>query len=539
VNGWRVIDGDCVEAMRAMPEASVDAVVCDPPYGLEFMGVAWDSLGKGGPRTDAAFDVPGSREHPRTASAQQRVRSKGNRRMQAWHEAWAREALRVLKPGAWLVAAGGSRTYHRLTCAIEDAGFEIRDEVLSVFETTEAGRQFLASLSPAQLKALDALGGGPLAWLYGSGFPKSLDAERTVAVATCPLPGRHFARTLPTEQLPGDHVCPVTPESEPWSGFGSALKPAHEPIVLARKPLAGNVAGNVLAHGTGALNVDGCRIGTGKEIPASPSGVGSYGGNPNGQTAAHGGMDPNVGRWPANVVLDPEAAAMLDEQTGELHSQDPATRRAGERNGGLFGMAESAGAAYADTGGASRFFYVAKASSAERNAGLDGFEAGTRPLGLSQWDKQTNGSGERMGPSAPQRNTHPTVKPIRLMRWLVRLVTPPLVWSCPTCDNMAHGTSTTPPGGGQRTCAECGSALVERSGVVLDPFAGSGTTGIAAVLEGFGFVGIEREAEHVTIARARIEWWSQFPVGTATDAALGAGATRDGLTGSGQLDMFG
>lgn len=316
---WRVIYADCIEAMRAMDEASIDAIVCDPPYELGFMGKAWDSSG-------VAYQ-------PRTWEA----------------------ALRVLKPGGHLLAFGGTRTYHRLACAVEDAGFEIRDCI---------------------------------AWLYGSGFPKSHNGE--------------------------------------WGG--TALKPAHEPIVVARKPLVGTVAANVLKHGTGGLNIDGCRI-EGPKAGGSGGAPLKFGGEnhrPFHDTAEPREFDTSQGRWPANVVLDPEAAAMLDEQSGERPGSD------GQ--------------------GASRFFYCAKASRGERNAGLDGFE-------------------ER----AALRNVHPTVKPIDLMRWLVRLVTPP-------------------------------------GGTVLDPFTGSGTTGCAAVLEGFDFIGIEREGEYVEIARARIRHWNAQPV---------------------------
>lgn len=296
---WRIRHGDCIAVMGKMAPASVDAIITDPPYGLGFMGQQWDALPPGLP--------------------------------------WARECLRVLKPGGHLLAFGGTRTYHRLAVAIEDAGFEMRD---------------------------------CLAWLYGSGFPKSKNLDGV------------------------------------WQDWGTALKPAFEPIVLARKPLTGTVAETVFQHGTGALNVGECRTGP--------------------------------GRWPANVLLDEEAAAMLDEQTGELPSQE--TRTDSSRGGrkGMFGVA-SGGARreyLGQSGGASRFLYVAKASTEERNRGTVG-------------------------------NTHPTVKPVELMRWLCRLITPP-------------------------------------GGLVLDPFVGSGSTGIAALRESFSFVGIDNEPEYVAIARARI-----------------------------------
>ena len=321
----RLLTGDCRELMAAMPTASVDAIVTDPPYGLAFMGKGWDHA------------VPGV-------------------------EFWT-EALRVAKPGAHLLAFGGTRTFHRLACAIEDAGWEIRD---------------------------------CLSWLYGSGFPKS--------------------------------------HNGPWGG--TALKPAWEPIIMARKPLAGTVAATVAAHGTGGLNIDGCRIGTDEDRTrprgSFPHSDDAWGNGRLAFTESH-----PAGRWPANVALDEDAAAMLDEQTGEIRTQrieKPSDCAETGEWGTLQGRRGARG--YSDTGGASRFFYCAKASRSEREAGTDG-------------------------------NGHPTVKPVALMRWLVRLVTPV-------------------------------------DGVVLDPFTGSGTTGVAAVQEGRRFIGCEREAEYVEIARRRI-----------------------------------
>lgn len=407
---WEVRQGDCIEQMRGFEADSIDAIVTDPPYALNFMGKAWDTAG-------VAFD-------PAT---------------------WT-EALRVLKPGGHLLAFGGTRTYHRLTCAIEDAGFEVRD---------------------------------CLAWLCGSGFPKSLDVSKAIdkaagAEGTYGEPksaahagwverGRmrggegHEGYQRPWMQDEGavDRAAPryepATDDARAFAGWGTALKPAFEPVVLARKPLTGTVAGNVLAHGTGALNVDGCRI-------AGPKGDGNWKGRTDRKrgedfTGFEGGWNDETpgeqnasGRWPANVILNPEAARLLDQQA-------PNTGGGGFCGGGI-----GNGAIYGDpgsgqtrrtgrvdpNGGASRFFYVAKASSGERNAGL------------------------------ADRNPHPTVKPIELMRWLVRLITPP-------------------------------------GGTVLDPFCGSGSTGCAAVLEDFDFVGIEREAEYVEVAEARIAHWAAQP----------------------------
>jgi len=473
---WQIIEGDCVEQMQAMPECSVDAVVCDPPYMLGFMGKAWDTL------------TPGQIQHG--------------------HDRWSAEALRVLKPGGHLLAFGGTRTYHRLACAVEDAGFEIRDTI---------------------------------AWMYGSGFPKSLDVSKAIdgaAGATREVVGRkadprYLSPSTPSSGSPMGNIsprangaanyeragfvtAPTTPDAERWQGWGTALKPAHEPIVVARKPLSGTVAANVLAHGTGALNVDGCRIGfAGADDERESKGKNRHGdfGTEHGGNAVYGdysrdeprsNYDP-PGRWPANVVMDPESARLLDEQTGELHTHSTGNGSPADYgNGGMFGIGAGPDRRYgSDSGGASRFFYCAKTSSAERNAGLDGFEEREQPAAWGDIGpvdgnprKPDNGHVQRV------RNPHPTVKPIQLMRWLVRLVTPP-------------------------------------GGIVLDPFAGSGTTGCAAMLEGVRFVGLEREPEYAAIARARIAWWAEHPDGMQLVERLEAERERKAIADSGQLGLFG
>lgn len=396
--------GDCIEVMRTLPDNSVDAIVTDPPYGLGFMGKAWD-------------DLPPGKE-------------------------WAEECLRVLKPGGHLLAFGGSRTWHRLAVAVEDAGFEIRDGIM---------------------------------WLYGSGFPKSLDVSKAIDKAAgaereVAGPNPYFARGtarapeavttgasnggaqggLNHKHNPEFLTAPGTDEARTWSGWGTALKPAYEPCVVARKPLdkslGGTVAANVLGHGTGALNIDGCRIGTeggttGAFDGKQSSGVfagndGRIGGTPTG-----GVVDIGKGRWPANVILDADAAAALDEQSGILTSGggNKANRKP-TCSTQVPPTADLGIVHHPDSGGASRFFYVAKAPKRERPVVVH--EDGTR-------------------------TAHPTVKPVTLMRHLVRLVTPP-------------------------------------GGTVLEPFAGSGATVEAALLEGFDCIAIEREAEYLPLIEQRI-----------------------------------
>jgi DNA modification methylase len=418
--------GDCVEGMAALEADSIDAIVTDPPYGIGFMGKEWDGAAI---RAAAARDAatrrslgpasasrPG-RTEPRTSSAFGDAAHyagpvAGGRAFQEWCEAWAREALRVLEPGGHLIAFGGTRTYHRLACAIEDAGFEIRDQIQ---------------------------------WLYGSGFPKS-------------------------RNLDGD-----------WEGWGTALKPAHEPIAMARKPFAGTVAGNMDEHGTGAVNVAGCRIEHADAADLATSQAKNPGRDDLVTSDVYGAGRPqqrvNVeGRWPANVVLDEEAAAMLDEQSGTRARGNHPAMRSGREDEKVYGSGWSSGTngdrRSTEAGGASRFFYCAKAGRSERNAGLEGFE--TKPL-LWSSGEQSPGTFQAEGTERAAKNPHPTVKPIALMRWLCRLVTPP-------------------------------------GGTVLDPFTGSGTTGCAAALEDFEFVGFEREAEYVAIAEARIAHWRAQPV---------------------------
>lgn len=447
VRGIRLHHGDCLRVMATLPPDSVDAVVTDPPYGLGFMGKEWDSPAamKGqmatGKEQRGIYAYGGTHDRG--------YHDHDSHKFQQWSTAWAAECLRVLKPGGHLLSFGGTRTWHRLAAAIEDAGFEIRDSI---------------------------------AWLYGSGFPKSRDiskdmdkmagAEREVLST-----GRPVKRMIPgaDQNATGSWIkdngrefvptttAPATADATRWSGWGTALKPAFEPIIVARKPLIGTVAVNVLTHGTGALNIDGTRI-AGAEDEVNPSIARRKGatnhldGQRAGAAAEHNASGrvvsrttperfaedhpgESLGRWPANVILDESQAQVLDLQapkTGAAgRASGPTLTGRSERGSmaGHFNGTDRIAPFHADTGGASRFFYVAKASKSERPS--------------------VDGTG------------HPTVKPLALMRWLVRLVTPP-------------------------------------DGTVLDPFVGSGTTVEAAMLEGFRAIGIEREATYLPMVEQRI-----------------------------------
>lgn len=407
--------GDCLDVLQNLPAGSIDAVVTDPPYGLEFMGRKWDgdagfleSLSATGRGARVATERAGELTErgsghstsagPYLAAGVDSVRVAG-RPFQDWCHAWATECLRVLKPGGMMLSFGGTRTWHRLACAIEDAGFEIRDSI---------------------------------AWLYGSGFPKSLDVSKAIDKAAGAE--RDLGVGLVERR-------PATDAARTWQGWGTALKPAFEPIVVARKPLAGTVATNVIEHGTGALNIDDCRTNPGEAVPGGGGFKGGAASRHEGWTRpSHAGgystENHNLGRWPTNVVLDDTQADELDGQSGVSTSRVGKPR--GSDAGDGWGMTAT-GAEYADAGGASRFFptfrYEAKASRSER--------------------PRVNGTA------------HPTVKPIDLMRWLVRLVTPP-------------------------------------GGTVLEPFAGSGTTVEACIIEGFRCIAIERETDYLPLIEQRI-----------------------------------
>ena len=386
--------GDCLEVMKDLHDNSVDAIVTDPPYGINFMAKKWD------------YAIPS---------------------IKVWQE-----AIRVLKPGGHMLCACGTRTQHRMACNIEDAGFEIRDCIF---------------------------------WHYGSGFPKSLDigkaidkaagAEREVTgTKSASIQGNPFEESYPEESKQVDITAPATPEAQQWDGWGTALKPSTEIFTLARKPLSEKtVAANVLKWGTGGINIDECRVPTkhddavAMERCNSPgSGRMQPGGGLNGsstfrRSTGTGEMDTTKGRFPANLIHD-----------------------GSEEVAGLFPVSKA------------RFFYAAKASKSERNAGLENMpdaekytaKAGTFGVHDCFSGKSGDDAWKAKHPDLPKKNNHPTVKPVALMEYLCTLITPP-------------------------------------NGTVLDPFMGSGTTGVACVKTNRNFIGIELDENYFQIAKKRIE----------------------------------
>lgn len=452
--------GDCLDMLRAddygydwnlgyrsarmFPDNSVDAVITDPPYGIAFMGKAWDQPGEFGSQRKNGTPAVGRRERP-NRDANSGAMEAGRHDLspaamlnfQRWCTAWSIECLRILKPGGHLLAFGGSRTWHRLAAAIEDAGFEIRDSI---------------------------------AWLYGSGFPKSLDVSKAIdkaagaereVIGTGAAFGagsrgnrtrvEHGYRQTEVNPEGGVHAItsPATAAAAQWAGWGTALKPSFEPIVIGRKPLAGTVSANVLEYGTGALNIDGCRIeARDDQLAAKYASVQNAGARENSiygtdNRSREGSAPHDAGRWPTNVVLDEDQAAALDQQSGVSTSRSGYGVQRFGRSAGIMGnvgaLRDGRTEGHNDSGGASRFFpvfrYEAKAPTSERPS-VDGV-------------------------------AHPTVKPLELMRWLVRLVTPV-------------------------------------GAVVLEPFAGSGTTAEACVLEDRQCIAIEREAEYLPLIVSRL-----------------------------------
>lgn len=400
--------GSNLDVLPTLPDNSVDAIVTDPPYELGFMGKSWDSTG-------IAYNV----------------------------DLW-RQCLRVLKPGGHLLAFSGSRTYHRMTCAIEDAGFEVRDQIM---------------------------------WVYGSGFPKSLNVAKAIdAQVRC---GGSSSRKLrQTEQETGGDSYQLsgvnngilgekkvferkvwkatTDEAKKWVGWGTALKPAHEPICVARKPLDGTVAINVLKWETGALNINQSRV----CVECKNDDANEF------LDVCIDCAEEQLGRWPANLIHD-GSQEVLDLFPTEAGAASPKrSGHSGDSKNGIYGdYAQSGddGATFrGDKGSAARFFYCAKASKKDRDDGCEAFELKARKT-------LSNGIGLQPNQDIQNnRNNHPTVKPTNLMAYLCRLVTAP-------------------------------------GGTILDPFTGSGSTGRGAVSQGFNFIGIELSPDYAAIAEARIK----------------------------------
>lgn len=410
----KIINSECLEYLKTLPDNSIDSIITDPPYGLSFMNKKWD------------YDIP---------------------KIEVW-----KECLRVAKPGCIILCFGGSRTFHRIAISIEDAGWEIRDTIM---------------------------------WLYGSGFPKSYDISKGIdkklgaereRVGGCDSGG--FANVMKNNEEQGyrpdnyyedgnNHISndAITEEAKLWNGWKTALKPAFEPIIVAMKPVEESFANNALMHGVAGLNIAECGIPTmqsenlGRDNSKCDKDEFLKGKKRIDQSKPNG-----TDRYPANIILDEEAAQMLDEQTGILNS--------GKSNGGAI-IGESSNGVIKemrrgklisrnDHGGASRFFYCAKASKSERNNGLENEET-----------KETHRYGAGIGATHEkpciEKNNHPTVKPLALMEYLCKL-------------------TKTPTGG-----------------IVLDPFMGSGTTMIACVNAGRDGLGIELNAEYVNIAEKRIQ----------------------------------
>ncbi len=579
----KILHGDCIEEMKKLEENSVDAIITDPPYGIGFMGKEWDNFKpnhiKEALEKDGRSQTRIASTRASTAAGTYDLSRRGMLGFQRWFTQVSKECLRVLKPGGFLLSFGGTRTYHRMTCGIEDAGFEIRDTIM---------------------------------WLYASGFPKSLNVKKQLEKVykggntsiehdgkqetkhnMRQMSEEDISKTLPNKEAEGKvlqselseqsshktmqgkesqegdegkkessmegrsnllqdkgklqrcEVCkmskevscyvskgwlyhgtqinngkeikknskenrsntPHRPQSREqqdresyaiceqcrtqilreWEGWGTALKPACEPIVVARKPLSEkNVALNVLKHGTGGLNIDECRVNfsenddkrVGKDYIHNAKAGLEIGNNKDNKSGEKQMLHNSQGRFPANIILDEEAGRLLDEQSGEMTpSFRKGNRQSKEINIPIAGNYERKGKGFIDKGGASRFFYCAKASKSERNLGCEDMEqkdmrkedgsAKSMEIFSNQYT-ESSGNPTGRGITSKRANNHPTVKPIKLMRYLVKLVVP-------------------------------------KGGNVLDPFGGSGSTAIACIQEGIDCTLIEKEEEYVKIANARIK----------------------------------
>jgi len=417
----KVYHGDCLEGIKRIDNNSIDSIVTDPPYELGFMGKSWDSTG-------IAYDI----------------------------NLW-KQAIRVLKPGGYLLSFGGSRTYHRMACAIEDAGFEIRDMV---------------------------------EWIYGSGFPKSHNIGKAIDKLQGnerEVTGRYMHGGTRQSGIMGKDLGQVwhekTKGNSPYEGWGTALKPAHEPICMARKPLSEKtVAENVLKWGTAGINIDKCRV----EMQDGDKKVGGFG---NGEIGFGGGnakgvewQEKTTGRFPANLIHDGSDEVMGEfAKYGVSKSGKSGVRTSDGFNDSIYGKGVGIKAGqdngeFGDSGTPARFFYCAKASKSERNMGCEGLDKKQTTGGgggIGNYLNDVNSASGKYGSEkAPSKNHHPTVKPLALMRYLCKLITP-------------------------------------KNGLVLDPYAGSGSTLIAAMQEGFNFIGIDNNKEYCEITCARLNYHSK------------------------------
>jgi DNA modification methylase len=412
---YKILHGNNLDILPTLADNSIDSIVTDPPYELGFMGKKWDSSG-------IAYSV----------------------------ELW-QQCLRVLKPGGHLLAFSGSRTYHRMVVAIEDAGFEIRDMISWISNKT-----FPKSLNIG--KAIDK----------AAGAEREVIGQRTDGMSeTAMKPDKGWNANSMTNVI--DITKPATDEAKQWDGWGTGLKPTVEPIVMARKPVEGTIANNVLTYGTGGLNIDGSRIVADDQDVLDAAVKRMSGNSVKGQLnfAGNQTIKPNSaqGRWPANIILDPYTAELLDEQSGQVKGNPGAKQTTDFRfMNDANGKQNLIQGDRKDIGGASRFFYVAKASKRDRNEGLEELPDGQiYPQNNSLERKELNSTA-----STKAKNFHPTVKPTSLMEYLIKLVTPP-------------------------------------NGTVLDPFTGSGSTGKAAILQGFDFIGIEMTEDYLPIIEGRLK----------------------------------
>ena len=416
-----IYNADCLEQLEKIKENSIDSIVTDPPYELNFMGKGWDNAG-------VSFNK----------------------------ETWEK-CLKVLKPGGYLLAFGGSRTYHRISVAIEDAGFEIRDTIM---------------------------------WLYGSGFPKSMDVEKAlnkrdgVEFKSKPASGVGFMNTNDDgyhntiNQL--EQVGESSERAKQWKGWGSCLKPSFEPIIVARKPFKGSLVDNIIEYGVGGINIDECRVETNGELIDNHNTKGIPFMRNKEDYKENSRTKLNIGRFPANTILTYDETD-FDEVCGgfpytKSQKRDSKYNKDTEYTNTYTPVKSDYrdDNTYNDSGSAARYFYCAKASKKDRDEGLDEFEQQK----VNDGRKKDANNGFQRGATL-RHNIHPTVKPTTLMQYLIRLVTP-------------------------------------KNGIILDPFMGSGSTGKAVMFENkerqanYSFIGIEKEKEYCDIARARIEWAKNY-----------------------------